>query len=131
VALRAGQAAFKTLLRRHGLQMGFFSSQFRLLPTRARIQIGLETLAGQISDLWQEKVTIAEEGRYWTWRTEHCPICADLHYPSPVCYFTVGFLQGFLSWTASGKNYLVRETECVAMGHPACLLRIDRYPVEG
>ncbi|HZU87154.1 MAG TPA: 4-vinyl reductase [Anaerolineaceae bacterium] len=131
VALRAGQSAYKTLLRRQGMQMGLFSNQFRLLPTHARIRLGLEALAEQISLLWNEKVTIAEDGRYWIWRTEHCPLCADLHTAYPSCYFTIGFLQGFLSWTAGGKNYLVAETECVAMGHPACVLMIDQRAVEG
>ncbi len=131
VALRAGQAAFKALLRQRGLQMGLLSPQFRLLPTRLRIRTGLEALAGQLEQMWDRKVTVGEDARWWTWRMEDCPLCAGHQASSPACFYIVGFLQGFLSWTVSGKNYLVVEKECLAAGSPACLLLIDQNPVEG
>lgn len=131
VALRAGRVAFNALLRQKGVQMGMFSSQFRLLPTPARIRLGLEALAEQIGLLWNEKVTLGEDNSHWIWRTEHCPLSPDLHTTCPACYFTVGFLQGFIAWTTGGKNYLIHEAECVAAGHPACVLLINRLAVEG
>ncbi len=38
---------------------------------------------------------------------------------SPVCYFTRGFLEGFLS-EAFGKPLRVVETKCITQGHEFC-----------
>jgi predicted hydrocarbon binding protein/KaiC/GvpD/RAD55 family RecA-like ATPase len=35
----------------------------------------------------------------------------------PSCYFTTGFLNGFFS---AVKNQHIKETKCIAMGHPYC-----------
>jgi predicted hydrocarbon binding protein/KaiC/GvpD/RAD55 family RecA-like ATPase len=40
-----------------------------------------------------------------------------IRFDEPSCYFTTGFLNGFLS---AVKNQHVKETKCVAMGDPYC-----------
>lgn len=39
----------------------------------------------------------------------------------PVCWFQTGFASGFASRFA-GQSIVMREVECVGMGHPACVL---------
>jgi len=53
-----------------------------------------------------ETIRIDENCESFTRRTE-----------SPSCQFTTGFLNGFFS---AVKKQHVKETKCIAMGHPYC-----------
>jgi len=79
---------------------------------------------------WCEVVTLEmepEKGRYSFDFRLHNSVEADIHLekfgPSvePVCWMSCGYASGFSSAFAGGP-YLVRETECRAMGAPACRL---------
>lgn len=79
---------------------------------------------------WCEVVTLRmepEKGRYEFDFMLHNSAEADLHLekfgPSvaPVCWMASGYASGFTSAFA-GAPYLVRETECRAMGAPCCRL---------
>lgn len=79
---------------------------------------------------WCEVVTLQmepEHGRYFFDFLLHNSAEADIHLekfgPSiePVCWMASGYASGFTSAFAGGP-YLVRETECRAMGAPNCRL---------
>ena len=70
----------------------------------------------------------------WYWQIKHCPWCLErketLDSGTGLCYFIVGILQEFLSWSSGGKNYHVEETECIAGGGQACVIRIEKQPLD-
>ena len=43
---------------------------------------------------------------------------------APMCWLTVGAMQAALHW-ATGREYAVTETECKAMGAPACRFEVE------
>lgn len=130
LALRAGRAGFKFLLRQYGAGVGLSELNFRLLPMQARLKTGLEVLAGLMSQLGDEVVQTEVQETCWLWRVEQCPICWQRDAKEPICHFTVGLLQEFFAWGSGGKVYQVEETACQANGDPACLIRIDKRPLD-
>ncbi len=130
VALRAGRAGFKYILRQNGLAMGITDLQFRLLPVPARVKTGLEAMAGLMARLGDEEVTISENEFSWFWSSRHCPYCWQRSNQQPVCHFTVGILQEFFSWVSSGRVYAVSELQCQACGAAACLFQIDKKAID-
>ena len=130
VALRAGRAAFDRILKQYGGEMGVKSLDYRLNPTPRRLRIGLEALATQLTGLCDESIEVLEDEAAWIWRLAECPLCRPGGADEPACSFFVGLLQEFTGWASGGKIYAVSETECRASGNPACVVRIEKRPLE-
>lgn len=130
VALRSGRAAFCHFLRVFGEQTGFDELQFRLLPLRRRILAGLERLAQLIAGQGGGTIRIQDSGTDWLVHIDVCPECWGRQNDSPLCYFSVGLLQEFLTWMSGGKIYLVEEKTCRAKGDSACTIRIEKKPLD-
>ncbi len=130
IALRAGRAGFKYLLRQNGMQIGIIDLNFRLLPVPVRLKTGLEALAGLMGKIGDEQVTVDEDERTWSWRSEGCPLCWGRVSHEPVCQFTVGLLQEFFTWASGGRVYSLSEVACQATGAPACLIKIDKKALD-
>lgn len=130
LALRAGRASLQRLLSQYGAQLGITSLGYRLLPSRARFKTGLEALAGFLSAPCGGQITISEDANNWYWRIESCPWCLNGESGQPACHFVVGLLQEFLSWASGGRFFQVTETECQAMGAPACLIQMNKQPID-
>lgn len=130
VALRAGRAGFKYLLRQYGAPMGMKDINYRMLPVPLRLKTGLEGLAGLVAKIGDESVTVSEFESHWIWRVEHCPHCWQRKVEEPACQFPVGMLQEFFAWASSGRVYGIREIECSAAGGSACLIRIDKKALD-
>lgn len=130
VAHRAGQAAFKTILKRHGDEMGLASREYRMLPSSRRMKTGLEALAKAYSVMSSTPVTVVEHPDHWSWHIQDCPVCGRQIQSTVTCQFTLGLLQGFLAWASAGKFYEVQETECAQEGCPACVIRISKQALE-
>ncbi len=130
ITLRAGRAAFKYVLRAYGASLNLMDLNYRLLPMPVRFKPGLEVLAKLFSGMGRTSIAVVESADAWFWRIERCPFCWQIHSNEPVCSFLVGFLQEFFSWASGGKVYPVQETECLAMGKAACVIRVDVRPLE-
>jgi len=130
VALRAGRAGFKYILRQSGVAMGITDLQFRLLPVPVRVKTGLNAMAVLMAQQGDEQVSVTENERCWYWRSQHCPYCWQRALNEPACYFTVGLLQEYFSWASSGREYSVSELECQAAGAAACLFQIDKKAID-
>lgn len=130
IALRAGRAAFKYVLRSYGQSLGLIDLNYRLMPLPVRFRTGLDALAKLFSDLGSTPIAVVESGEGWFWRIERCPFCWQIKSKEPECAFLVGFLQEFFTWASGGKVYHVQEKECLAMGKTACVIRIELRPFE-
>ncbi len=129
-AMRSGRSALCYFLKVYGESAGFNELDFRLLPPRRRVQVGLERLAQVIGGEIGQTIHVQTVENAWTLQIEHCPECWGMHSSNSVCYFTVGILQEFLSWLSGGRVYLVEETACRAKGDPACIIRVGKKTLD-
>lgn len=130
LALRAGRACFKHVLREYGPVMGFTDLAFRLLPLEEKLRTGIDIFAEMFIGHSDEKVEVDEDDDCFYWKIVRCPICWGRHTDAPVCHLSVGFLQEALYWISGGKFFNVEETECVAMGSPACHIVIEKKSID-
>ncbi len=130
LALRTGRAAFPHALREFGPMIGLTELPFRLLPLHMKLRAGLEGAAGILNRLTDQTVHLEESPDAYRLHLDVCPLCWERRLDQPGCHLAVGFLQEGLAWMSGGKNFLVEETECIACGDPACVLRIVRQPLD-
>jgi hypothetical protein len=130
VLLRSGRASFRHLLPAFWENLGMTNLKFRLNPTPVRIRLGLRALAKSLSHLYNQEIEVIDEGESWVWRMTACPFCCERETSGPVCDFAVGLLQEFLSWTSSGRFYMVEEFTCLGAGSDACSFRIWKKPLD-
>ncbi len=130
VALRAGRAGFKYLLRQFGSTMGIIDLNYRMLPVPVRLKTGLEALAELMAKIGDERVKIDEFDSFWTWTAERCPYCWRRKVGEPACHFPVGMLQEFFSWASSGRVYKIHEVECMAAGGSVCSIQINKKALD-
>jgi predicted hydrocarbon binding protein len=130
VALRSGRSAFCYFLKTFGEKTGLRELDFRLLPPRRRLKTGLERLAHVMNAETGGEVIIQDDEDAWLVRIGRCPECWKKQSEATHCFFSVGLLQEFISWLSGGKIYLVEEIACRAKGDPACIIRIDKKPLD-
>ena len=129
IALRAGRTAFTSLMHTHENSLGWDQVQFRMQPTPLRLAGGLKALAGLLSLLIGTEIAAEKDEHGWRLKTVHCPFCYHREATESVCHFLLGLVQEYFAWASSGKVYQVREIECCATGGEACVLFIDKEPL--
>jgi hypothetical protein len=130
LALRAGRACFKHGLREFGPTLGISDLTYRLLPLPMKLKVGGEAAARTLNRFSQQAIRLEEDSEGHVWIIERCGLCWGRQTEAPCCHLAVGILQESWFWVSGGKNYLVEETACIARGDPACILRIDRHPLD-
>ena len=129
LALRAGRASFKIMLREFGLDLGLAESDFRLLPLRKKLPTGAGIFADAINYFSEEHIHFEETDEAILWHVSRCPLCWNRQSETPACHFGVGMLQEGLYWLSGGKDYLIKETDCIATGAERCTFQILKQPV--
>ncbi len=130
LATRAGRACFKYGLREFGPVLGISDLAFRLLPLNMKLKVGAEVLANTLNRYTDQIVRLEEDPDHFHVHIERCPACWGRKTDSPCCNLTVGMIQEALFWMSGGKNFVVEETACIAMGDPTCTIRVARHPLD-
>lgn len=130
IALRAGRVFFSNGLRTYGPELGLNDTTFRLQPPDQKLMSVLHTLTDFFNQNTDQRVILDESEQNILWKIERCPWCWEKHSFEPACHFAVGMLQEALYWVSGGKFYNVVEETCVAQGDSACLIVIDRTPLD-
>jgi predicted hydrocarbon binding protein len=130
VAARAGRICFKHGLREFGPDLGISDLAFRLLPLNMKLKVGADSFACTLNRFTQHALRFEEGPEAYTLRVERCPVCWGRRAEAPCCHLTAGILQESLFWVSGGRNFMVEEVACCATGHPSCLYRIDRQPLD-
>lgn len=126
VALRAGRASFEQFLRMHGKDMGLMEMNFRMLPSQARLFVGLQLLAQKIAELSSHLVNVQEHADSWQWKIERDSQTGGGCLARGICHFMVGFLQEYLMWASGGKYHHVQEVENEQDDRQICLIRMEK-----
>ena len=111
-ALRAGRSFFQDYFQKYGIECGLNSLEYRMKPLKQRILCGLETLSTLLSDSTRVEIKISDDEQKWYWVLENVSWCADINGGGvPVCDFSIGLLQAYLSWASGGKAYPIQKSE--------------------
>ena len=78
-----------------------------------------------VSDLRTSVVRLADmDGFQFT--VYQCPVCWEQKSNTPICTFLLGMLEQAIKEFSHDQTYTVSETECVAIGSPACVFLLQR-----
>ncbi len=130
LALRAGRACFKYGIREFGPVLGIADLAFRLLPLGMKLKVGFEVFAETFNKFSDQVVRLGEERDRFRWIIDRCPVCWGRQTDEPCCHLAVGILQEGLYWVSGGKSFLVEETACIANGDKACVIVIEKRPLD-
>jgi len=132
-----GEQASRGIFRRWGRHFGLAGINRRtsarllkpmlsLLPFQRRAQTVLNMLVNEANAARGEELHTLQmlpEAYRITFRD--CLYCHDLHPTETVCYTIVGTLEAVLHW-GTGREFYVRETQCMACGAEACVFEIHK-----
>jgi hypothetical protein len=121
---RIGKASFQYGVREQGALMGVAGAALKLMPLKGRIKFVLNAMLGALKktnpqvDAW-----VDEEGGKIAYCESTCAICLGRHSSEPVCHLYVGSVGEAVRW-ATGVEYGIVETHCVAKGDKYCRFEI-------
>lgn len=127
VALRSGRVSFDQLLRTEGQQMGLMELNYRMLPSPARIFMGLQLLAERFSGLTASAVTIEDAADAWQWHISAGQDASAAGGMQGICHFMIGFLQEYLMWASGGKYHHVEEVAYEPGDEQSCVIRLEKH----
>ncbi len=104
----------------------------KVMPLNMQLKLGASQMQEGFRKIWaahgQKFVTRLEETEdSWLYIQETCPQCAGKESDEPICWIFTGTLQESIRWL-TGKKLEIVQTECRAMGAPACVWRISKTP---
>jgi predicted hydrocarbon binding protein len=130
MALRVGRAWFSGGLARFGAMAGCADPHFRALPLAERQATGLHALADVFTHFSDQQCTVSPApGGGWRFVVSPSAMAYGEQADRPICHPLVGMLQEAMRWFSNGREYGVRETECIAVGAPACVFVITPHPL--
>jgi predicted hydrocarbon binding protein len=106
----------------------------KVMPLNVQLKLGLSQQQDGVRELWaahgqQIVARVEEAGDAWLYIHETCSQCAGKAADEPICWLFVGVLREATRWL-TGKEFEIVETECRAMGAPACVWRVSKTPKE-
>lgn len=129
-ATRAGEQSFEDGIEQFGSLASAAQAAMKIGSLEMRIKIGLGFFAKVFGQLSDQVVSVSEDGTHWIWTIERCPMCWGRKSDQPVCHLAIGVLRSALAWASGGKQFSIAETECKAMGHENCIIKIEKTPYE-
>jgi predicted hydrocarbon binding protein len=106
----------------------------KVMPLNVQLKLGLGQMQDGFRKIWaaydqQVLLRLEETDDAWLYIAETCPECAGKVVDEPMCWLFVGSLRESSQWL-TGKELEIVETECRAMGAPACVWRVSKNPKE-
>ncbi len=106
----------------------------KVLPLPTQLKVGMEKMQEGFRKQSQtvgqdQRAHIEDRGDRFAYVLEDCAMCAGKKADQPICWLFTGSLQESLRWL-TGKEFDIVETECRAMGAPACVWEVPKTPKE-
>ncbi len=130
LALRAGRAAFSEGLKGFGALAGVGDMAFKVLPLEAKLKIGIPAMAAIFSQFSDQISNVRDEGDYFLYTLERCPMCWNRKADKPVCFMGQGLLQEGLRWVSGGREFRVVMQTCIAKGDDIGRYIIYKEPLD-
>ena len=131
LALRIGRTTFDDVLKDYGTLAGVDDPEFRILPIQKKIRFGLNAMARVFSEKSDQITTLEETEEVFLYQIKRCPVCwGRTEADRAICYYMVGLLKEGLYWVSGGKEFIVTETKCKALGDEVCEFEINKNNLE-
>jgi predicted hydrocarbon binding protein len=125
MALRAGRAWFSQGMKTFGALGGIGDPAFRRLPMDDRIKLALQAQAEVFTRFSDQRSRVEFKPGAIHFITENSPFAwGRSDEEKPICHPLVGLLQECVRSASNGRDFTVRETECIAVGDSACVIQI-------
>ena len=122
--LRVGRASFQYGVREQAALLGVAGVALKLMPEKQRIKFILNGMADALKKSNPEVDAYLDESNGKLAYVEStCAICNGRHSETPVCYLYIGSVSEAVQW-ATGKEYEITETHCLAKGDEYCRFEI-------
>jgi bacteriochlorophyll 4-vinyl reductase len=121
---RVGRASFQYAVSNQAALMGLAGVALKVLPKKQRLQFILNSMADALKKSNpQVKAWVEEIDGKFIYAESTCAICHGRQSDKPICHLYVGSLSEAIKW-ATGDDYEVRETACLAMGDACCQFEV-------
>lgn len=121
---RIGKASFQYGIREQSGLLGVAGMALKLLPERQRIKFILNGMADALKKSnAQVNAWVDESGDRLAYTESTCAICHSRQSADPICHLYVGSITEAVHW-ATGKEYQVTETHCLAKGDEYCRFEV-------
>jgi hypothetical protein len=129
LTIKAARDAYVGGLSAYAPLIGVSDIAMKPLSVSVKLKVGLKAMAETYNKFSDQRVTVADEGDYFNYTIESCPVCLGRTHPKPVCYAAVSLLEAGMQWVSGGKHFRIEETQCHAMGDAACVFHIWKEPI--
>ncbi len=121
---RIGKASFQYGVREQAALLGVAGVALKLMPEKQRIKFILNGMADALKKSNpQVNASLDESGGKLAYVDSTCAICNDRHSDKSICYLYIGSVSEAVQW-ATGKQYDVIETHCIAKGDAYCRFEV-------
>jgi len=121
---RVGRASFQYGVREQAALLGVAGAALKLLPQKQRIKFILNALVNALKKTNpQVEAWAGELDGKLVYVEPTCAICYGRKSDRPICHLYVGSISEAVKW-ATGNEYEVTETHCVAKGDDFCCFEI-------
>ena len=121
---RIGRASFQYGVREQAALLGIAGVALKLMPEKQRIKFILKGLADALMKTNpQVKTWVDDSGDKLAYAESTCGVCNSRHSDQPICHLYVGSISEAVKW-ATGKDYEITETHCVAKGDEYCRFEV-------
>lgn len=121
---RIGKASFQYGVREQSALLGVAGVALKLLPERQRIKFILNGLVDALKKSNpQVNAWVDESGDKLAYIESTCAICHSRQSTGPICHLYVGSITEAVRW-ATGKEFKVIETHCLAKGDEYCRFEV-------
>lgn len=121
---RIGKASFQYAVKEQAALLGIAGTALKVLPQKQRIKFILNSMANALKKSNpQVEAWVDEEGDKLAYVESSCAICHSRKSDKPICYLYLGSLGEAVEW-ATGKEYEIIETHCMAHGDEYCRFEV-------
>ena len=131
LALRVGRITFDDVLKDYGALAGVGDLAFKVLSQPMKILFGIQAMAKVFSEKSDQISKVEDLEDKYLYTVERCPVCwGREEHDNPVCFYMVGLLQEGLHWVSGGKDFRIKESKCIALGHDVCEFTIYKETIQ-
>jgi len=121
---RIGKASFQYGIREQSALLGVAGVALKLLPEKQRIKFILNAVADALKKSNPDvQARLDESGERLAYVESTCAICHSRQSTTPICYLYAGSIGEAVLW-ATGREFEVTETHCLAKGDEYCRFEI-------
>lgn len=121
---RIGKASFQYAVREQAALLGIAGVALKLLPERQRIKFILNSMAGALKKSNpQVQAWLDDSGERIAYIESTCAVCYGRHSNDSICHLYAGSIGEAVQW-ATGKEFKIIETHCLAKGDEYCRFEI-------